>query len=509
MAGEFRSGRTNQLVVAAEVRRTIGSVRLTDRRRLAALTIAAAILRFATIDVQSYWFDEALTAKLLRLPLGEMLSQLPDTELTPPLYYVLAWPWAHVVGSDEAALRALSALFGIATVPVAYLAAREIIGSRRAGLATAALVAFNPLLVWYSQEARPYSLLALLGALTLLFCAQRRLWLWALVATLALLTHYFAAFLVVPEALWLAWVCRPRARALMAGAIVGAVGLALIPLAAHERSKIGTGYIEGVSLRRRVIGAPEDFLTGFIIKFDTTLEKVLDAIALAVAAIGVWLAFLRPADATARRGATLAAAAALIAAGVPLLLAIAGADFLNTRNVIVACVPALVVLGAGFGVSRLRALGVVALCAVGLTCVVLVAADTTFQRENWRGIAEALGGAPDGASRAIIVPPVSGEVGIGVQVAGLSRAPAGGAVVREVDVVTPRSTELGGEASGRPSQLEPPGPGFRLAERRYDETFTLVRWVAPTARRVSIAQLEAAARGVVFAPIPLVQRAGG
>src|SRR3954469_5480932 len=102
-------------------------------------------MRFATIDVQSYWFDEALTAKLLAMPFGDMLSSIPDTELTPPLYYVLAWPWAHVVGTQEAALRSLSALFGIAVVPVAYLAGRELV-SHAAGLVVAALVAFNPLL---------------------------------------------------------------------------------------------------------------------------------------------------------------------------------------------------------------------------------------------------------------------------------------------------------------------------------------------------------------------------
>src|SRR4051812_16560510 len=231
-----------------------------------------------------------------------MLSQLPDTELTPPLYYVLAWPWAHVFGTDEAALRTLSALFGIATVPVAYLIGRDL-GSRRAGLAAAALVAFNPLLVWYSQEARPYSLLVLLCALSMLFCFRRRVWPWALFSVLALLTHYFAAFVVVPEGLWLAWVCRPRARALVAGGLVAAVGVALIPLAAHERSKIGTGYIEGVSLRRRLIGVPEDFLTGLVVKFDTTREQLLDALGLALAALGVGLAFLRPVDARARRGA--------------------------------------------------------------------------------------------------------------------------------------------------------------------------------------------------------------
>src|SRR3954452_13465701 len=104
---------------------TLLLVRLRDWRLIAALTIAAACIRFATIDVQSYWFDEALTAKLLAMPFGDMLSSVPDTELTPPLYYVLAWPWAHVLGTQEAALRALSALLGAAAVPVAYLTGYE------------------------------------------------------------------------------------------------------------------------------------------------------------------------------------------------------------------------------------------------------------------------------------------------------------------------------------------------------------------------------------------------
>src|SRR2546421_5903433 len=258
-----------------------------------------------------------------------MLSSIPNTELTPPLYYVLAWPWAHVFGTHEAALRSLSALFGIAVVPVAYLVGRELV-SGGAGLVVAALVAFNPLLVWYSQEARPYSLLVLLAALSLLYFARairrrnpRDLWAWAAASALALLTHYFAVFLVAPEGLWLLWVWRPRRSALAAGALVAAVGVALIPLAAHERAKIGTGYIEGVSLRRRAIGVPEDFLTGLVVKFDATWEQQLDAFALAVAAVAVWLA-LRRTGSEERRGALLAAGLAVAAAGGPGGVALAG-----------------------------------------------------------------------------------------------------------------------------------------------------------------------------------------
>jgi mannosyltransferase len=480
---------------------------MSDRRLLAVLTIAAAALRFATIDVQSYWFDEALTSKLLRLPLGEMLSQLPDTELTPPLYYLLAWPWSHVVGSEEAALRSLSALFGIAVVPVAYLVGRELV-SRAAGLGTAALVAFNPLLVWYSQEARPYSLLVLLCGLSLLFFARalrrredRALWLWALASSLALLTHYFAAFLVVPEGLWLAWIWRPRLRGVLAGAAVAAVGAALIPLAAHERSKIGTGYIEGLSLRRRAIGVPEDFLTGLVVKFDQTWEQVLEAFVLSVAAVGAWLAWRR-----ARRGAIVAGALAAIAAGVPLLLSLAGEDYLNTRNVIAACLPFLVVIGAGYASGRkgLAVAGVAVLCAVGVATTVVIAADGEYQRSNFRGAAEALG--PAHGPRALVVPSVPGEVAMAQYLHGLSRMPPAGAAVAEVALVTPRSGRLSGAAVARP-RVPPvlPRP-FALVERRYELTYTLVRYRAPRPVVVRPEVLAAAAVTVVNGPTVLVQR---
>ena len=70
------------------------------------------VLRFATLDGQSFWLDEAYTVRLLDQPLGDMLADLPDQESAPPLYYLLAWPWGQVLGLGEAGLRSLSALLG-------------------------------------------------------------------------------------------------------------------------------------------------------------------------------------------------------------------------------------------------------------------------------------------------------------------------------------------------------------------------------------------------------------
>src|SRR5437763_6566136 len=165
---------------------------------LLGLVATGAALRFATLETQSFWIDEGYTVHLLRGSLSGLVHGIPRTEETPPLYYALAWLWTRPFGTAEAGVRSLSALFGTATIPVAYLLARRL-ASQRAGLVAAALTAFNPLLVWYSQEARAYALLVLLSGLSILLFlraldsgSRRTLVQWAIVSALTLTPHYFA-----------------------------------------------------------------------------------------------------------------------------------------------------------------------------------------------------------------------------------------------------------------------------------------------------------------------------
>src|SRR4051812_39825565 len=121
---------------------------------VAGLTTLAAVLRFATIGLQAYHHDEIVTAsRVLRGSFWHAMDAVGFSESAPPLYYALAWIWTQFTGTGEVGLRSLSALAGVATVPVAFLIGRQLRGER-AGLAAAALVAVNPMLLWYSQEAR-------------------------------------------------------------------------------------------------------------------------------------------------------------------------------------------------------------------------------------------------------------------------------------------------------------------------------------------------------------------
>ena len=183
------------------------------------LTALGALLRFYAIGRQGFWYDESYTALLVGRGPGEMLRLIPHLESTPPLYYCVAWVWARIFGFGPAGLKSLSALCGTLAIPVAYAAARKLLPSQRAAVIVAALTACNPFLIWYSQEARAYSMLVLMSALTLLAFAYARerprpmaVALWAIACAAALLTHYYAVIVIVPQAAWLRVRAPPRTR---------------------------------------------------------------------------------------------------------------------------------------------------------------------------------------------------------------------------------------------------------------------------------------------------------
>jgi mannosyltransferase len=143
-----------------------------------------------------------------------------------------------VAGDGEAAARALSLLFALAALPVSWWAATAI-GGRPAGLVAAAIAAGCPLLTYYAQEARMYTLVALLSlvasaAFVLAFVRGRRGHLVTLGVALVLLlyTHTWALFLMA--ALGSAWLVLWRAGRVGGrdGAVVAAaVGVAYAPWA--------------------------------------------------------------------------------------------------------------------------------------------------------------------------------------------------------------------------------------------------------------------------------------
>jgi hypothetical protein len=107
-----------------------------------------------------------------------------------------------------------------------------------------------------------------------------------------------------------------------------------------------------------------------------------------------------------RRGAGVALAVAGAALAVPLAIAMVRNGYFFDRDVIVAVVPFLVALGAGFGAARAGAAGVAgaaALCAIGLAVSVTVASDSELHRPPWRDASRDVG--PPSPSKVVLFSP--------------------------------------------------------------------------------------------------------
>src|SRR4029077_10436420 len=199
-------------------------------------------------------------------------------------------------------------------LPIAYLLGAALRG-RRAGILAAALVAVNPMLLWYSQEARGYALFALLTAISAFYFVRtldrgRRSDLagWGIASALALATHYFAFFPILVEALWL---LRRRGRATLPGlAIVALSRGALAPLAIHQASIGHAEWIADQPLGHRLWETAATFMVGETGEIIARPDSVLAARApLLLAGAALALVFGRG-DRDERR-----------AAGIPLILA--------------------------------------------------------------------------------------------------------------------------------------------------------------------------------------------
>jgi mannosyltransferase len=463
------------------------------------------VLRFATLDRQSFWLDELVTVSLVRKSFGDMVHAIPHSEATPYLYYLVAWPWARLFGSGEVGLRSLSALAGAATVVAAYGAGASLV-SRRVGLIAAALVAVNPFLIWYSQEARAYALVTLFVSVGLWLFGRalagegRVLVGWALLSALALATHYFAVFVVVPEAVWLVARVRDRRRALAAVLVPTLVLLAEVPLLLAQRGN-GESAAQSAVLKR-IVGVPKDLVVGF--SFPGELFGSIVAALLVVTGLAL-LATRTPARERVR--ALIPGTMAAFAVVAPIVLAGGGADYVTARNAIVAVVPGAVCLGAGYAANRAGVVAASALCVLSLAIGLSVSLDTKYGRTDWRGLAHAIG--PASAPRALVLTPDIDAALWRIYLPEVQELDDRPAHVQEI-VVAGLATQGGfstGAVKPPPATPRAPPPGFELVSARHTPTFSLIRYRAAEARPVSVSVSELGGLALVpGASALLVQR---
>jgi len=163
----------------------------------------AFLIRLIALN-QSLWLDEAVTAKVvMTYGFTEIVSKFSPTDFHPPLYYLLMKLWTNIFGYSEVALRMPSVIFSLLTGWIIFKICRLRLGHGEP-LWTAAFFLFNPLVVFYSQEARMYMMATFLltGGLYYFFKYQKKnsnikdIFMMNLFFALAFFTFYGSIFFI-------------------------------------------------------------------------------------------------------------------------------------------------------------------------------------------------------------------------------------------------------------------------------------------------------------------------
>ena len=220
---------------------------------LLAIILIGLALRVHRIAGEAVAVDESVSYPHLHLPtLGAYLDAVrtQDPPMS-PLYFTLQYYWAHFVGDSVVAVRMLSLLFGVATLPLLYLLG-SFLYNRSAGLIAALCAALAIPHIYYSQDIRMYALMLFLSVASM-YALVRALrgspyW-WVLHAAcnaLLLATHLFAVLLIAVQALFLLSVHARRWKVLSAWAAVHAVFF--VPYLIHLNALRGAALDHSISL---------------------------------------------------------------------------------------------------------------------------------------------------------------------------------------------------------------------------------------------------------------------
>lgn len=190
-------------------------IRLRDGLVLIPIIGIALALRFEHLTSKPFWFDECFSVELARMQWGSFLRVIWWREANMSLYYALLRVWLHF-GGGEFFIRSLSVVFAAATIPAIYWLARQLYG-RNVALLAAIFFTFNAYNVRYSQEARSYTLFALLVTLSSGFFVswlrdpgRRNRAAYIATSVLAVYAHFYALLLIAAQWLVLRVLGAPR-----------------------------------------------------------------------------------------------------------------------------------------------------------------------------------------------------------------------------------------------------------------------------------------------------------
>ena len=192
------------------------------------ILLTALILRLINLN-QSLWLDEAINVVYSqKYNFFDFLTVYSLGDFHPPLYFGLLWIWTRIFGISEIAVRIPSVILGLLTVWVTYLIGKKLFNAKT-GLIAALVLTFNPLHVYYSQEARMYSLAAFTGALSfwalINFLKGKKYfpWIYSLSVLLILYSDYLVYLIPVAQFVYVGWLERKKLTKFLLAGVAGVI----------------------------------------------------------------------------------------------------------------------------------------------------------------------------------------------------------------------------------------------------------------------------------------------
>jgi len=172
------------------------------------IVILGFTLRVYHLGRESLWLDEGGSVRLAQLaPTGIITEVIGNFH--PPLYFLLLHGWIAISGASEFSVRLLSALIGTCSIFLIYRVGR-LFFNQSVGIMAALLLCLSRFHIFYSQEARMYSLLVLLTLASMYYFIKLirgnylsdKAW-YLLFSVLLLYTHNMGLFIIIAQNLFL------------------------------------------------------------------------------------------------------------------------------------------------------------------------------------------------------------------------------------------------------------------------------------------------------------------
>ncbi len=350
---------------------------------------------------QSLWWDEAINIVAAKEnSFVDFVSRYPIGDFHPPGFFGLIWVWGRLFGFSEISMRMPSVIFGVLAVWLTFLIAGELFDKKIARW-SALLMAVSPLLIYYSQEARMYSLAVLAVLLSSYFLVSLlKLKKWAgagfILSNVLVLYSDYLAYLILPAQLLFVAIWYSRKLKIILGHMLVS-GLFWLPWLPVFLKQLSTGQDASQTLVgwKEVVGGASLKEIGLIIsksiigKISFSNKLVYGLIVGTIACIQAGIIWVGWRD-RHRESNFL-----VLWIVVPIFLAYLISFWIPILSYfrVIYVMPAVYIL-ISVGLSKLKSIYVLPLLTIlvasSLVWLIIFWVSVQYQREDWRGVASYL-----------------------------------------------------------------------------------------------------------------------